>query len=353
MNLRWTQLLLPLALVCGFSSVVNTQDAQAQEALPPGVKITALIANPPAVRLQNKYDYTQLLLTARTVDGGELDVTRLAKAELVPSQVAVSARGVVTAKADGAAELVFTLADQTVKVPVEVSGASADFRVNYIRDVMPAVSKMGCNAGTCHGSKDGKNGFKLSLRGYDPIYDTRALTDDLSARRINRAAPENSLMLLKATGSVPHVGGQVTKVGEPYYEIVKSWIADGMPLDLATPRVKSISIEPKNPIVQQIGAQQQMRILATYTDGTVRDVTLESFIDTGNQDVAKVDPKGLVNTLRRGEAPILARFEGAYIATTVTVMGNRDGFVWKEEPANNEIDNFVYEKLKRVKSLPS
>lgn len=353
MNLRWTQLLLPLALVCGLSSIVNTQDAQAQEALPANVKIVALVANPPGVRLQNKYDYTQLLLTARTADGGELDVTRLAKPELVPSQVAVSARGVVTAKADGAAELVFSLADQTVKIPVEVTGASADFHVNYIRDVMPAVSKMGCNAGTCHGSKDGKNGFKLSLRGYDPIYDTRALTDDLSARRINRAAPENSLMLLKATGAVPHVGGQVTKVGEPYYEIVKSWIAEGMPLDLATPRVQSISIEPKNPIVQQIGAQQQMRVLATYTDGTVRDVTLESFIDTGNQDVAKVDPKGLVNTLRRGEAPILARFEGAYIATTVTVMGNRDGFAWKDEPANNEIDNFVYEKLKRMKTLPS
>ena len=327
--------------------------AGVEEALPADARITALVAQPPAVRLVNKYDYAQLLITARTAEGGELDVTRLAKPERTPSQVAVSPRGVVTALADGAAELVFSLAGQTVKIPVEVAGAGDEYHVSYIRDVMPVVSKMGCNQGTCHGSKDGKNGFKLSLRGYDPIFDTRALTDDLSARRINRAAPENSLMLLKATGAVPHVGGQLTKVGEPYFEIVRSWIADGMPLDLTAPRVQKIEVQPINPIVQEIGALQQMRVLAIYTDGAVRDVTLEAFVETGNQDVAKVDAKGLVSTLRRGEAPILARFEGAYSATTVTVMGNRAGFVWQEQPANNQIDTLVYDKLQRMKTLPS
>jgi hypothetical protein len=83
---------------------------------------------------------------------------------------------------------------------------------------------MSCNQGTCHGSKDGKNGFKLSLRGYDSLYDHRALTDEIGARRFNRAAPDQSLMLLKATGSIPHVGGVRTQVGEPYYELLKEWV---------------------------------------------------------------------------------------------------------------------------------
>ena len=94
------------------------------------------------------------------------------------------------------------------------------------------MSKLGCNAGTCHGSLNGKNGFKLSLRGYDPLYDHRALTDDIAGRRFNRAAPDQSLMLLKPAGVIPHVGGVLTQPGEPYYELIRSWIADGVKLDL-------------------------------------------------------------------------------------------------------------------------
>ena len=98
---------------------------------------------------------------------------------------------------------------------------------------------------------------------------------------------------------------------------------------------------------------QQMRVLATYGDGAVRDVTLEAFIDSGNTEVAETDKLGLVTMIRRGEAPVLARFEGAYTATTITVMGDRQGYEWKDVPANNYIDELVYNKLKRVKSLPS
>ena len=98
--------------------------------------------------------------------------------------------------------------------------------MSFVRDVMPSMSKLGCNAGTCHGSLNGKNGFKLSLRGYDPLFDHRALTDDIASRRINRAAPDQSLMLLKPSGVIPHVGGVVTQPGQPYYNLIRSWIAD-------------------------------------------------------------------------------------------------------------------------------
>jgi hypothetical protein len=141
--------------------------------------------------------------------------------------------------------------------------------------------------------------------------------------------------------------------GQPYYELIRSWILGGVKVDLETPRVTGIEIFPKNPIVPLIGMTQQMRLLATYADGTVRDVTLEAFIESGNTEVAEHNKLGLMSVVRRGEAPVLARYEGSYTATTVTVMGDRSGYEWKETPANNVIDELVYNKLKRVKALPS
>ena len=210
---------------------------------------------------------------------------------------------------------------------IRVAGSASDFEPDYVRDVMPVLSKLGCNAGTCHGSKDGRNGFKLSLRGYDPIYDIRAFTDDLASRRVNIASPDNSLILLKASASVPHEGGQLTKLGEDYYEILKSWIANGAKLEINSPRVTGIDLYPQNPVVQKIGDKQQMRVIATYANGKKRDVTAESFIETGNSDIATTNKGGLVTTARRGEAPMLARFEGAYASTIVTVIACEVEFV--------------------------
>jgi hypothetical protein len=225
--------------------------------------------------------------------------------------------------------------------------------VSFVRDVQPVLGKMGCNAGTCHGAKDGKAGFKLSLRGYDAIYDHRALTDDVGGRRFNRVAPDQSLMLLKATGSIPHVGGVRTEFDSPYYKLVRQWIASGVKLDLAAPRVSKIDIFPKDPIVPRAGMKQQIAVLATYTDGSTRDVTREAFIESGNIETISADPSGVVTMLRRGEAPVLVRYEGAYAATTIIIMGDRTGFVWNQPPTNNYIDELAYKKLARVKILPS
>src|SRR5262249_40074832 len=151
-----------------------------------------------------------------------------------------------------------------------------------VRDVMPIMSKVGCNAGTCHGAQSGKNGFKLSLRGYDPLFDHRALTDDLGGRRFNRAAPDRSLMLLKPSGGVAHVGGVLFEAATPYYNLVRAWIADGVKLDLDTARVTSLESYPKAAVLPLIGMKQQMRVLATYSNGQVRDVTAEAFVESSN-----------------------------------------------------------------------
>ena len=144
----------------------------------------------------------------------------------------ISRSGLVRPRADGKATLTLRLAGKSVEVPVTVLGVNASPKVDFVHDVAPVLSRLGCNAGTCHGSAQGKNGFKLSLRGYDPIFDVRALTDDLAARRVNLASPDDSLMLLKPTGAAPHVGGALMQPGEPYYEMLRAWIADGAKLDL-------------------------------------------------------------------------------------------------------------------------
>jgi len=231
---------------------------------------------------------------------------------------------------------------------------TAKQRVDYIRDVGPILARLGCNAGTCHGSAQGKNGFKLSLRGYDPVLDVRALTDDLASRRVNVAAPDDSLMLLKSTGAVAHVGSQVVKPDDLYYQILRDWIADGAKLNPTTARVAKIALLPLNPTVDRIEQTQQFHVVATYADGQTRDVTKEAFIESGNPEVATAAPRGgLLTAVRRGEAPILARYEGAYATTTLTVMGDRSGFVWQNPPAYNRIDELTAAKWQRLKIQPS
>ncbi|MCH2060856.1 MAG: DUF1549 domain-containing protein [Verrucomicrobiales bacterium] len=317
--------------------------------------IDSFSVSPQEITLDSPFAYSQVIVTAKLPTGDYIDATRAAKITVQGDAATVSTSGMVESAKNGKATLMINLGGKSASIPVTVQGVQDGIKVDYIRDVMPVVSRLGCNAGTCHGSKDGKNGFKLSLRGYDPIYDIRALTDDLGARRVNVAAPDSSLMLLKATAAVPHEGSQVTKPDSDYYKILRQWIAGGVKFDPTTPRVTKIEVFPKNPVVQKIGTTQQMRVTATYADGLVRDVTREAFVESGNAEVAEPikGKPALITTVRRGEAPILVRFEGNYAATTVTVMGNREGFTWQQPPANNRVDELVAEKWKRMKILPS
>jgi WD40 repeat protein/mono/diheme cytochrome c family protein len=324
------------------------------ETLVPGLTVTGIEVEPKSVSIARPTEYAQLVVTATMSDGTKADITRMAKLTSSSEAAAtVNERGMVRPGKDGAAEIKVAFMGRTAGVPVKVSGMNVALKPDYVRDVMPITSKLGCNMGTCHGAKDGKAGFKLSLRGYDPIYDVLAFTDELASRRANAASPEHSLMLLKASGAVPHEGGQLTVPGELYYETLKAWISQGAKLDLKTPRVTGIEVFPKNPVLERIGARQQMRVIARYADGYVKDVTAEAFIDSGNGEVIEADKTGLMTSIRRGEAAILARFEGAYAATTITVMGDRSGFVWNEPEKWNKVDEFTARKWQRMKIQPS
>ena len=308
---------------------------------------------PESFRIDRPVDKAQLLVSAIRSDGSVRDVTRDVAWSVEGEVGTISPGGVFVPTGDGDGRVVAELDGQRLEVPVQVAGMSSAYHNDFIRDVNPVLTKLGCNMGTCHGSQKGQNGFKLSLRGYDAVSDVRAFTDDLASRRVNFASPDDSLMLLKPTGAVPHQGGQLMKFQDPYYLIVRDWIADGAKLDRTSPRVASIEVFPKNPVVDRPGEQQQMRVVATYDDGQTRDITMESFLESGNTEVATTDGTGLMTAVRRGESAILVRYEGSYAATTLTVMGDRTEFVWEEPEAWGEIDELVADKWERMKIAPA
>ncbi len=331
----------------------RVDDRKERETLPAGAKVVALEVIPKEVKFSRPYEYAQVIVTAKLESGESIDVTRIAEGKLTADVADLTPAGLIQPKSDGDAKAIFSLAGQTVAATVSVAGAKDEYHADFIRDVNPVLSRVGCNAGTCHGSAKGKNGFKLSLRGYDALSDVRSLTDDLASRRVNVASPDDSLMLLKTTGAAPHEGGRLLQPGDTYYRILRAWITQGVALDMAAPKVTKIEVFPSNPVIERIGNRQQMRVLATYADGKTRDVTRESFIETGNAEVATSDRSGLMFALRRGEAAVLARYEGSYAATTLTVMGDRKGFAWEQPPAYNKIDELVAAKWQRMKIRPS
>jgi WD40 repeat protein/mono/diheme cytochrome c family protein len=335
--------------------IENVSAAGADPPLPAGDAVVGLHVEPAAVSLDSPARYAQIVVSAELASGAKIDVTRHASYTFSSPVANVSAAGLVKPIENGHGLLNVALGDKSASVDVQVAGLDAPSPPDFVRDVAPILARAGCNQGTCHGAQAGKNGFKLSLRGYDPVFDVRALADDLASRRVNVASPANSLMLLKPTAAVPHTGGQVLKPASRYYETLREWIAKGAHVNLAAPRVTGIQISPSNPIVESIGARQQVRVVATYADGAQRDVTREAFLESGNTDVVKTvqEQAGLLEALRRGEAAVLVRYEGNYAATTLTVMGDRSGFAWEGLPANNRIDELVAAKLERTKTLPS
>lgn len=227
-------------------------------------------------------------------------------------------------------------------------------KVTFLRDVAPILNKVGCTSGPCHGAAKGKNGFKLSLRGYDPEFDYQALLYDLSGRRFNRSDPGRSLMLAKPTQEVAHGGGLRIEPGSAYYKTVYNWIAQGVPFgDPAKDKVARIEMQPADVEMPKPGLEQQVKVIAHYLDGGERDVTKEAVIASNIPDTADVTTEAVVKGVRIGEATMLVRYEGKFGTVPVTVLNPKPGFVWKPRPQNNYIDQLIDAKLRRLRIQPS
>jgi hypothetical protein len=343
-------LLLPVVMgyLLGGTSLLRAQNAAAP------AKIEQLAVEPAAVTLRHAEDRQRLLVSGTLADSSVRDLSRSAKyVSDNPAIVRVSDQGIVTPVAFGQATIEVSTSEQKITVPVTVADIAAR-PVSFANDIMPILAKAGCNSGACHGAASGKKGFKISLRGYDPTKDFETLTRGTAGRRLSFNDPVHSLLLLKPTGAVPHEGGKRFDLDSPYARALERWIAQGCVSDLATaPKLVSVELYPKFRTLTEPGLQQQIMVLANFSDGTRRDVTDNSRYSSSNENTARVDEAGLVNSFNKGEAAIMARY-GDKMAVSNLVVMNRDAqFAWTGPPANNYIDELVNAKLKQMEILPS
>ena len=231
----------------------------------------------------------------------------------------------------------------------EVSAAKVSFR----NDVMAVLSKAGCNSGQCHGNANGKAGFKLSLRGEDPEWDYNALTRDMFGRRTNPEDPDQSLVLLKPLTTLAHEGGQRFKIDSLECQILRDWIADGMPPDPpGAPTLERLEVSPAEKILFEPIQDIQLRAVAVFSDGSSRDVTRMAAYDTAN-GLVKVTHDGLVQRQTTGETTVLVRYLHAQVPVRLAFMPARAGFVWEDPPANNYIDEHLFAKLRALRIHPA
>ncbi|MEZ5430655.1 MAG: DUF1553 domain-containing protein [Verrucomicrobiales bacterium] len=225
---------------------------------------------------------------------------------------------------------------------------------SFRRDVMPVFFRSGCNQGTCHGSARGKDGFMLSLFGYDPKGDLFRIKEEMVGRRINLAVPGQSLLLLKATGKVPHTGGELFTKDSPHYQTLLRWIEAGAPDDEATvPEPVGITLSPDRIIFEGQGTAQQTRVKARYSDGSERDVSSLALFATNNPAIATIDDQGVVKAGGRGDTTVFARFSRFTIGSEVIVLPKDTAFHWPDPPAVNYIDELVNGRLQLLRLLPS
>lgn len=228
--------------------------------------------------------------------------------------------------------------------------------ISFTNDVMPQIQKAGCSAGTCHSKPEGQNNFKLSVFGYDPKLDYSEIVDDDRGRRVFPAAPEESLLLKKATGQIPHEGGVRFDVGSEPYKVILGWMKAGMPFTPDTdPKLTEVKVEPRENLYKK-DARQQLKVTAKYSDGSTRDVTRLAEYISQDKEMAAVDEHGLVTVGKlTGEGVIVLRYMGLVDVARITVPSEKllPAEVYARLPVKTEIDKLVYERLKKLGIEPS
>ena len=305
------------------SAVAASQVANVPAAMPEVVRLTVA---PAEVTLVDRDDSAQLIVTAELADGSLRDVTAEAKVEMSQAGFVMVAEARVVPIADGAGLLTVhwspAAGGKTVeaKVPFTVAGLADDRFLNMTNDINPILSKHGCNSGGCHGKASGQNGFRLSLFGFDPMFDYEALVKHDRGRRLSPASPDRSLLLLKAVGKYPHGGGKRFDESSAEYRLLRRWVVQGMPFGTKDdPKVESIAVEPASRKLTADG-KQQIRVVATYSDGKRRDVTREAEYKSQQPDIIDVDDRGQIRTLgTTGEGAVMVRYMGLVDVARVTV----------------------------------
>ncbi|HBU36314.1 MAG TPA: cell surface protein [Planctomycetaceae bacterium] len=320
---------------------------------------------PPAVQLDSARDFQTIIVQAIREDSVTEDVTGSAKMafqnpecavlERVAGQNATSLR--LTPKQDGDTVLVVTYEGHQVKLPVSVRSAEEKPPLSFRLDVMPVFARAGCNMGSCHGAARGKDGFRLSLFGFDPTGDYHRLTREMPGRRINLANPEGSLVVQKAIGAVPHTGGKRFEKDSELADRLVQWIAAGAKDDpnagKDAPKLQAVDLYPPTTLLEGKQATQQLVAVARFSDGTDRDVTDLVWYGSNNDSSVAITPSGNAASSQRGESFLMARYDTITVGVPVVVIPKDLTFEYPESEGNTWVDDLVDMKLKSLRIAPS
>ena len=313
-----------------------------------------LAVYPPQANLTSAQDRQTFVVQATYADGITRDVTAQAAFALAHPDKAVLEGALIRPLVDGDTTLTVSFADRAIPVPVHIERATETNPVSFKLDVMPVFMKAGCNTGSCHGAARGKDGFRLSLFGFDPDGDHHRLTREISGRRLNLALVEESLLVEKAVNAVPHSGGAKIKKGDEYHATLVRWLEAGAPADPGpVPAVVALELYPPAAVLDGENETQRLTVRARYADGTDRDVTTLAAFSTNNDNSAPVSQDGMVTAKNRGEAFIMARFETHTVGSHFIVLPKGLTFQWANPPANNYVDELINRKLLKLRINPS
>jgi hypothetical protein len=314
-----------------------------------------LTVMPPAVELTGP-EARQQLIAEGAVDEHSEDWTRAAQwASSDPKVAAVDAHGVISPVGDGEAKITVTANGATAAVSVRVKDARAPFTWSFRNHVIPVLTKMGCNQGACHGALAGKNGFKLTLRGYDPEADYDTLTRASVGRRVSLADPDGSLILAKPSFAIPHGGGKRFAKDSLEYRVIREWIAAGTPPPAASDvQIRGLEVFPTAAVLTA-GAEQQLAVRARYSDGHTEDVTRWVKFSSSNEGVATVDDWGRVKMNGAGEAAVTLYYASRvlYSRLSVPFPNTVSAAVYEQFPRKNFVDDLVIAKLRNLHLAPS
>jgi len=319
---------------------------------PAAVAYKSLAVYPPAIKISASNDLQHVIAVATRSDGITIDVSDQVQWKLENPAVAKLENLVIYPVADGATQLVVSFNGLEARSTLEITQSQTPRTVGFERDVLPIFTKVGCNTGSCHGAARGKDGFRLSLFGFDPLGDYQRITREIGIRRINLAVPDQSLLLLKSTGSVQHSGGKKIEPGSKHYQTVLAWLQAGAPADAARPpAVTKVDLYPTQMVLEGEGAKERLVAVATYADGTQRDVWDLAGFTTNNERTGAVDANGTVTSGVRGEAFVMARFDTHTVGTQVLALPAGMQYEFKPSPGNY-IDALVDAKLLKLR-LPT
>jgi Protein of unknown function (DUF1553)/Protein of unknown function (DUF1549)/Bacterial Ig-like domain (group 2) len=308
---------------------------------------------PPEIRVHIGESQTVLLIATGS-DGVSREVTADAKwNSTTQSFAALTGTRTLTGLEQGSGELIAVFDGITARAPVEILPARRH-ELSFINDIVPIFTKADCANSNCHGSVRGQKGFKLSLFGSDPELDYDAITKNSEGRRIDRAHPAKSLVLMKPTMQVAHGGGLRFQVDSPEYKLMLAWLTKGASYDApGQARLRKLSVYP--PEYRLTGAGNTLQLVATgeYSDGSVRDLTRTVRYSSNEAAIASVSSSGSVRAEMAGETAIMARTMGQAAAVPIMVAKDRPMANYPVVPETNFIDKHVFAKLRTINVVPS